>query len=156
MCSALTTVWKFFGSHLSGNKCPGCYWDDFSDAVLQSSLPLCYQESWAGKNPHNPKIQIPPKSLGVLYVPGKKKNKKTTNYSLDSLTINPGKVVEIPVLKTISRNTRDKSMIRSSQHEFTAGKSCLINLYWFCKWVKTCGDTQKFSGHHSRCCSWHW
>jgi len=44
----------------------------------------------------------------------------------------PGKVMEQLFLETISRHTKDKKIIRSSQHGcFTRGKSCLINLINF-------------------------
>lgn len=83
-----------------------------------------------------------------------KKGKKEApgNYRLVSLTIIPGKMVEQPILETISRHTKDKNMIRRRQHGFTKGKSCLMNLIafamkWFGMWGESSGDTQKLSGH---------
>lgn len=35
--------------------------------------------------------------------------------------------MEYLILETISRYKKDKKIIRSSQHEFTNGKSCLTN-----------------------------
>lgn len=61
----------------------------------------------------------------------KDKKEDPKNYSLDNLTIIPGKMMEQPILETVSRHTRDKNMIRISQHGFTEGKSCLMNLNSF-------------------------
>ncbi|KAK4815920.1 hypothetical protein QYF61_010177 [Mycteria americana] len=53
------------------------------------------------------------------------------NYRLVSLTFMPGKVIEQLILKTISRHRKDMKVIRTSQHGFTKGKSCLTNLINF-------------------------
>jgi len=49
------------------------------------------------------------------------------NYRLVSLTFMPGKVMEQLILETISRYVKGKKVIRSSEHGFTKGKSCLTN-----------------------------
>ncbi|PKU38718.1 rna-directed dna polymerase from mobile element jockey- hypothetical protein [Limosa lapponica baueri] len=53
------------------------------------------------------------------------------NYMLVSLTLIPGNVVEQLILETISRHMKDQKIIRNSQHHFSKGKSCLINLLDF-------------------------
>lgn len=58
----------------------------------------------------------------------KDKKEDPKNYSLDNLTIIHGKMMEQPILETVSRHTRDTNMVRSSQPGFTQGKLCLMNL----------------------------
>lgn len=62
-----------------------------------------------------------------------KKNKKEDfgSYRLISFTLVIGKVMETILLESISKDMKDKKMIRSSQHRFTKGKSCLTNLIAF-------------------------
>lgn len=50
------------------------------------------------------------------------------NCRLVSFTSIPGKVRNLLILETISRYMKDKKVIRSRQHSFTKGKSCLTNL----------------------------
>jgi len=62
-----------------------------------------------------------------------KKGKKEDpgNYKPVSLTSIPKKVMEQLILEVIIKQVEEKKVIRSSQHGFTKGKSCLTNLIAF-------------------------
>jgi len=62
-----------------------------------------------------------------------KKGKKEDpgNYRPVSLTSIPGKVMEQLIPDVIIKQVVEKNFIRSSQHGFTKGKSCLTNLIAF-------------------------
>ncbi|GAB0183017.1 mitochondrial enolase superfamily member 1 [Grus japonensis] len=62
-----------------------------------------------------------------IFRKGKKEDPR--NYSLTSIPLN---VIEQLILETISRSTKDKKVIKTSQHGFTKGKSCLTTLITFC------------------------
>lgn len=47
------------------------------------------------------------------------------------LTLIPGKVMEKIILETSSKHMKEKKAVRSSQHRFMKGKSCLTNLIAF-------------------------
>ncbi|KAK4807097.1 hypothetical protein QYF61_018438 [Mycteria americana] len=68
-------------------------------------------------------------NVAPIFMKGKKEDPE--NYRPVSLTAIPGKVMEQLILGTISRHTKDEKIIRSSQHGFTKGKSCLTNLITF-------------------------
>jgi len=66
-------------------------------------------------------------------IPVFKKGKKEDpgNYRLVSLTSIPGKDMEQLMLEVIIKQVEEKKVVRSSQHRFTKGKSCLNNLIAF-------------------------
>ncbi|PKU35402.1 rna-directed dna polymerase from mobile element jockey- hypothetical protein [Limosa lapponica baueri] len=72
------------------------------------------------------------RKANVIPVFKKGKKEDAGNYRLVSLTSIPGKMMEQLVLGVISKHTEEKKAIRSSQHGFTKGKSCLTNLIAFC------------------------
>ncbi|KAK4825642.1 hypothetical protein QYF61_001427 [Mycteria americana] len=61
----------------------------------------------------------------------KDKKKDPGNYRLVNLISITGLVIEHLILETISRDIKDRKMIRSSQHGFMKGKSWLTNLIAF-------------------------
>ncbi|PKU36532.1 rna-directed dna polymerase from mobile element jockey- hypothetical protein [Limosa lapponica baueri] len=91
--------------------------------VIAEPLPIIFERSWrAGEVPENwRKVNIIP----VF------KKEELGNYRPVSLTSIPGKMMERLILGTISKHMEEKKAIRSSQHGFTKGKSCLTNLIAF-------------------------
>jgi len=69
-------------------------------------------------------------SVTPIFKKGKKKDPGI--YILVSLTSIPGKMMEhLLILEIIIKQVKEKKVIRSSQHGFTKGKSCLTNLIAF-------------------------
>lgn len=60
------------------------------------------------------------------------KKEDSGNYTSDSFTVIAGKVAEQLILSTLSRHSKDKEIIRTSQHSFTKRKSCSANWVNFC------------------------
>ncbi|PKU38375.1 rna-directed dna polymerase from mobile element jockey-like [Limosa lapponica baueri] len=71
------------------------------------------------------------RKANVIPVFQKGKKEDLGNYRPVSLTSIPGKMMERLVLGIISKHMEEKKDIRSSQHGFTKGKSCLTNLIAF-------------------------
>ncbi|PKU46989.1 rna-directed dna polymerase from mobile element jockey- hypothetical protein [Limosa lapponica baueri] len=80
-----------------------------------------------------PGEQVPEDCRKVNVIPVFKEGKKEDlgNYRMVSLTSIPGKMMGQLVLGIISKHMEEKKAIRSGQHGFTKGKSCLTNLIAF-------------------------
>lgn len=73
--------------------------------------------------------------VNVTPVYKKDKKEESGNYRLVSLTSVLGNVIEQITLNVITPYNQDSQVIRSSQHVFMKGRSCLTNLISFCGWV---------------------
>ncbi|XP_068785519.1 uncharacterized protein [Struthio camelus] len=94
--------------------------------VIARPLSIILERSWrSGEVPEDWK------KANVTPVFKKGKKEEPGNYRPVSLTSIPGKVMEQLLLKVITKHLEDKKVIRSSQHGFTKGKSCLTNLIAF-------------------------
>ncbi|XP_030324193.1 uncharacterized protein LOC115600101 [Calypte anna] len=94
--------------------------------VIARPLSIIFSKSWVtGEVPEDWRIA----NVTPVYKKGKKED--PGNYRPVSLTSIPGKVMEQLVLVTISRHIKDMGVIKSSQHGFMKGKSCLTNLIAF-------------------------
>jgi len=93
--------------------------------VIAKQLSIIFQRSWRTEVPEDwRKASVTP-----VFIKGKKED--PGNYRLAGLTSIPGKVMEQLILRVISKQVEEKKVIRSSQHGFTKGKSCLTNLIAF-------------------------
>jgi len=68
-------------------------------------------------------------SITPIFKKGKKED--PGNYRLVSLTSIPGMMMEQLILEVIIKQVEEHKLIRSSQHGFSKGKSCLTNLIAF-------------------------
>jgi len=94
--------------------------------VIAEPLSIIFERSWRT-------AEVPEDWRKASVTPIFKKGKKEDpgNYRPVSLTSNPGKVMEQLILEAIIKQVEEKKVIRSSQHGFTKGKSCLTNLIVF-------------------------
>ncbi|PKU36575.1 rna-directed dna polymerase from mobile element jockey- hypothetical protein [Limosa lapponica baueri] len=94
--------------------------------VIAKLLPIIFEKSWRTG-------EVPEDWRKASVIPVFKKGKKEDpgNYRPVSLTSIPGKMMERLILGIISKHLEEKKAIRSSQHGFTKGKSCLTNLIAF-------------------------
>ncbi|GAB0202179.1 mitochondrial enolase superfamily member 1 [Grus japonensis] len=77
--------------------------------------------------------EVPEEWRKASVTPVFKKGRKEDpgNYRTVSLTSIPGKVMEQLILGVINKHVEEKKVIRTGQHGFTKGKSCLTNLIAF-------------------------
>jgi len=94
--------------------------------VIAEPLSIIFERSWRTR-------EVPEDWRKASVTPVFKKGKKEDpgNYRPVSLTSIPGKMVEKLILDVISKQVEAKKVIRSIQHGFTKGKSCLTNLIAF-------------------------
>jgi len=93
--------------------------------VIAKPLSIIFERSW--------RTEVPEDWRKASVTPVLKKGKKEDpgNYRLASLFCTPGKVMEQLILDVTSKQVQEKKVIRSSQHGFTKGKSCLTSLIAF-------------------------
>ncbi|GAB0183367.1 mitochondrial enolase superfamily member 1 [Grus japonensis] len=65
----------------------------------------------------------------LIHKKGRKED--SGNYRPISLTLVPGKVIDQIILHDIMQHVQDNQVIRTSQHGFMKGRSCLTNLISF-------------------------
>jgi len=94
--------------------------------VIAEPLSIIFERFWRTG-------EVPEDWRKANVIPIFKKGKKEDpgNYRLVSLNSIPGKVMEQIILEIINKQMEEKKVIRSSQHGFTKGKSCLTNLIAF-------------------------
>jgi len=94
--------------------------------VIAEPLSIIFESSWTtGEVPEDWR------KANVTPIVKKGKKEDPENYRPVSLTSIPGKVMEQLILEVINKQVEEKKVIRSSQHGFTKGKSCLTNLIAF-------------------------
>jgi len=91
--------------------------------VIAEPLSIVFERSWTtGEMPKDwRKANVTP-----IFKKGKKED--PGNYRPVSLTSIPGKMMEQLIVEIIIKPVEEKKVIRSSQHGFTKGKSCLTSL----------------------------
>jgi len=96
--------------------------------VLTKPLSIIYQQCWlTGEVPVDWMLA----NMMPIYKKGQKED--LGSYRPVRLTLVLGKVMEQVILSAITPHTRDNQGIRSRQHGFMKGGSCLTNLISFCE-----------------------
>ncbi|CAM4699543.1 unnamed protein product [Caretta caretta] len=95
--------------------------------VIAEPLAIIFENSWRlGEVPDDWK------KANVVPIFKKRKEEDPGNYRPVSLTSVPGKIMEQVLKESFLKHLEERKVIRNSQHGFTKGKSCLINLIAFC------------------------
>ncbi|PKU45114.1 rna-directed dna polymerase from mobile element jockey- hypothetical protein [Limosa lapponica baueri] len=107
-----------------------CLSQDIRWSLLAGSLRTGH---WNGLAEKTARKVLKTDILNRFITPVVKKGKKEDlgNYRPVSLTSMPGKMMEQLILGFISKHMKERKAIRSNQHGFTKGKSCLTNLIAF-------------------------
>ena len=94
--------------------------------VIAEPPSIIFERSWrTGEVPEDwRKASVTP-----IFKKGKMEDPR--NYRPVSLTFFPVKMMEQLILEVFIKQVEEKKVIRSSQHGFTKGKSCLTNLIAF-------------------------
>ncbi|GAB0190597.1 mitochondrial enolase superfamily member 1 [Grus japonensis] len=93
--------------------------------VIAKPLSIIFERSWR-------RGEVPKDWRKANVTPVFKKGKEDPgNYRPVSLTSVPGKVMEQLILGAVSKLFGEEKVVRSGQHGFTKGKSCLTNLIAF-------------------------
>jgi len=94
--------------------------------VIAEALSIISERSWRTGD-----VPVDWRKANVTPIFKKGKKEDPGNYRPVSLTSIPGKVMEQLILELINKQVEENKVIRSSQHGFTKGKSCLTNLIAF-------------------------